>query len=156
MLEVVEISSRLDSKTRDFLKNIIENELCLLPKTRIDIEEPFDHYQKLKSSMKVALSKGEVVGTCGLVGKENNNGYLKRMYIKYELRGQGIGTELFIETIKQAKIFALETLYLTLDAKTMRAAEFYFKHGFDFIEKKNLPFDIPIDDEDLTWMKAKI
>lgn len=156
MLEVVEISSRLNSKTRDFLKNVIENELELVTKIREDIDEPSEHYQTSKSSMKIALSNGEVVGTCGLLGKENNNGYLKRMYVKKELRGQGLGNELFIETIKQAKIFEIETLYLTLDAKTMRASEFYSRHGFEFVDKNSLPFDIPIDEEDLTWMKAKI
>lgn len=94
------------------------------------------------------------VGYTSISTKDNKKYILHKFYIDTADHRKGIGSQLFLETLKQ--INTPETIELTVNRKNFKAINFYFKNGFvikdladfdigngyfmnDFIMVKNIP-----------------
>ena len=111
-----------------------------------DLQNITSFYQKGNGNFWVAVDEEKVVGTIALVDIRNNQGALRKMFVRQEYRGKEKGTAVaLINTLLQwAKQKQLESIFLgTID--TMKAAHrFYQKNGFVEITKGELPPQFPL------------
>lgn len=87
------------------------------------------HHQKTGCTLNAPLSE-KLAGCVALRPMENNNCEMKRLYVKPEFRGQGLGRILAEKIIQDAKEIGYEQMFLdTLD--TMKSAvKLYKSLGF--------------------------
>jgi N-acetylglutamate synthase-like GNAT family acetyltransferase len=88
-----------------------------------------------KNNFWLALGdNNEIAGTAGLRNYGNEIGYLSRLYIKKDLRGKGIGSELMAERIKFAKENGYKKIFGATMPKNVKAHEFDIKQGFKMVD----------------------
>ena len=79
----------------------------------------------------------EVVGCGGVRELEPTVGELKRMWIRSDNRGKGLGSRLLSELIEQSRAIGHTTLLLDTNRGLTEALALYRKHGFEPIERYN-------------------
>lgn len=96
-------------------------------------------YQQKGGEFWVALSDGKVIGTIGLLLREQSWAIMKKFFVKREFRSQKIGLALYQELLQFAK--AAGVLHIILDTPSVAHAShrFYEKSGFRRIDKSELP-----------------
>lgn len=63
--------------------------------------------------------------------KQRHKGYIWGVYVSPELRGQGIGRDLLLETLARAeKISGLEVIQLSVEEENLSAYRLYLRQGF--------------------------
>ena len=77
---------------------------------------------------------GQVMGCAGIRALNPPIGELKRMYIRPQFQGQGLGTPLLREAIRAARLLGFERLRLDTLPTMLRAIQLYEKHGFNDIQ----------------------
>jgi len=83
----------------------------------------------------IALVNNVVVGTVGIQNREGNLTKLKRMFIKKEMRGTGLGFNLLETALSFAKEKGYTKITLNTHKNMKRAHHFYEKNKFIFIKK---------------------
>jgi GNAT superfamily N-acetyltransferase len=79
----------------------------------------------------------EVVGCGGVRTIEPMVGELKRMWIRPDNRGTGLGSRLLSELIEQSRLLGHTSLLLDTNRGLGEALAMYRKHGFEPIERYN-------------------
>jgi N-acetylglutamate synthase-like GNAT family acetyltransferase len=102
-------------------------------------------YKKGNGNFWVALSDAEVVGSIGLLDIGNNQGALRKMFVKPEYRGSehGIARQLLSVLIDWCKSYNIRNVYLGTTEKFLAAHRFYEKNGFSLINVEDLPASFP-------------
>ena len=72
----------------------------------------------------------KVIGTIGLRDMGEKRGYLKRMAVEREYRGQGVAQALLTTLLTFAKSHGYHDVYLSTSADMTAAHKFYDKAGF--------------------------
>lgn len=98
-------------------------------------------YALPKGRLYIAKYKGEVAGCVGLRYLDNNYCEVKRLYVRKEFRGLGIGRLLMESIIKDGKKLNYDLMVLDTFSALKRAVDLYYKLGFREIEKY---YDSPI------------
>jgi putative acetyltransferase len=75
-------------------------------------------------------STGELVGTCGVFPVEPGTFEVRKMYLRPEVRGQGVGRALLDETVAWARARGGRRLVLDTTEQMTGAIAFYESHGF--------------------------
>lgn len=116
-----------------------------------DLANP-EIYAEKGGSFLVARTSDQVVGTIATEKLADQVFILKRMFVRKDLRGQGLAQKLL------DKIFALQgsgTYYLsTKEDLAIAAKKFYLKNSFERITREELPAGFPFFYEDDLFMKA--
>jgi N-acetylglutamate synthase-like GNAT family acetyltransferase len=86
-----------------------------------------------KGNFWIATEDGKIVGTTGLQDMGNNQGYLKRMYVRKDFRGTGLTQKLLETFLKHAKENNFKQIFLATGNGAERAVAFYKKSGFQRI-----------------------
>ncbi|WP_044199338.1 GNAT family N-acetyltransferase [Dyadobacter tibetensis] len=99
----------------------------------------------------LATQSGEVIGSIALIHIGNQQGVIRKMFVKKDFRGKefGIAKRLLDELVARARQMGLTDIYLGTVHQLQAAIRFYEKNGFERIEKTSLPPKfplIPIDD----------
>jgi ribosomal protein S18 acetylase RimI-like enzyme len=68
------------------------------------------------------------LGYSSMSTKDGKNYFLHKFYIEINNHKKGIGSQLFLQSLKQ--IITPETIQLTVNRKNFKAINFYFKNGF--------------------------
>lgn len=148
MIKIVPYSENYREDVINLILNIWENEFDYKGLDRPDIHDIPGTYQKDKdSNFWIALYRKALVGTAGLISAPENSAHLKRMAVKKEFRGQGIGEKLFQTVLEFAKEHRIRTIYAGLVPENTNAIEFYKKRGFtenDFVPEGIVISDDPI------------
>ena len=84
----------------------------------------------------LALDRNQVVGTVGVLEIKESRAKLKRMFVKKELRGTGLGKRLLDTALQFAVNTGYTTIFLNTHKNMERAHNFYKKNGFILIGKK--------------------
>jgi len=82
----------------------------------------------------LALIKGEPAGTIALRRLDETSGEVKRLYLRPECRGRGLGWQLLETVIKQANSIGYECLYADTLPIMKDALKLYERAGFQRIE----------------------
>ncbi len=112
----------------------LEVDLCFQDFEKELIELP-GRYAPPKGRLLLALSDGKPAGCIAL--REIGEGVceMKRLYVRTEFRGQGIGRQLTALLIEEARRIGYARMQLdTLPSKMQQAAEVYRSFGFREIE----------------------
>jgi GNAT superfamily N-acetyltransferase len=59
---------------------------------------------------------------------------LEELYVRPDLRGHGIGTELLLDAIEHAKRQGCEAMHINVDGSDVDTRRFYERHGFTNLE----------------------
>jgi len=91
----------------------------------------------------LAKADGKVIGTVGLMMKENNCAVLKKFFVKAEYRSQRVGLALYKELLAYAAEKNVRHIILDTPSVAVKSHRFYEKAGFRRTEPTKLP--IPYD-----------
>lgn len=73
---------------------------------------------------------GRIVGTAGLVPKGDGVVELKKMYLRSEVRGRGLGRLLLERAVERARRMGCRRVVLDTSTRLTEAARLYTGHGF--------------------------
>ena len=105
-------------------------------------------YQKPGGEFWIALSDGRVIGTIGLLLKENNCAALKNFFVDKVFRSQKVGFSLYNKLLKDAVSKDVHHIILDTPAVAHASHRFYEKAGFYRISTAELPVAYSYPDRD--------
>jgi len=110
-----------------------------------DLVNPGEFFEELGGAFWVALHEGQVVGTCGLIDAGSRCAGLRKMFVRADLRGAP--HDIALRLLDLAKVYAKSRGFLWIYLDTIDAFQaahrFYLKHGFEGIERSELPPGFP-------------
>ncbi len=115
-----------------------------------DLKDIKNYYQKNAGNFWIALEADKIVGTIALVDIGNQQGALRKMFVKKEYRGKPllIGQQLIDTLLQSAQQNNLAQIFLGTVPNYYAAHRFYEKNGFVRINKSDLPNNfqvMPVD-----------
>ena len=115
-------------------------------------------YQKGKGNFWVALHGSEIVGTISLFDIGNDQGALRKMFVKAPFRGSihGVAQRLLQVLLDWSKLHNVREIYLGTTAKFLAAHRFYEKNGFSEIRQNELPVSFPVMSVDTKFYRYLI
>jgi len=96
------------------------------PELDADLHSPLDAY----AHVWVARRDGEVVGSVALRRVDDATYYLKRMYLRDSLRGQGLGARLLAVALDAARQAGARQVQLDTSTEMVAAQRLYERAGF--------------------------
>ncbi len=105
-------------------------------------------YQQSGGEFWIALSDGKVIGTIGLIIKENYCAIMKKFFVKKEFRSHKVGLSLYNELLKYAVSKNIHHIILDTPAVASTSHIFYEKAGFRKIGAADLPIEYSYPDRD--------
>ena len=82
----------------------------------------------------LAMDKGEPAGTIAFRRLDLRSGEVKRLYLRSQFRGRGLGRRLLEAVIEQATAVRYECLYADTLPSMMEALSLYQRIGFERVE----------------------
>lgn len=159
MIEITEYSDRYKEDVIKLILDIQVGEfsVAVTREDQPDLEIIPQYYQK-NGNFWVALEDNKPVGTIALVRLGNNNGALRKMFVKKEYRGkqQGIAANLLKGLLHWAGEQGIQDVYLGTTEKYHAAHRFYEKSGFARIDRQQLPEDFIIMAVDNIFYHRKV
>lgn len=104
-----------------------------------DLLDIHRYYQQSGGEFWVALSDGKVIGTIGLMSKENRCAVLKKFFVEKPFRSQKVGLALYNELLKYAVEQGVRHIILDTPSVAHASHRFYEKAGFYKITAEELP-----------------
>ena len=104
----------------------------------------------------VAEINNEIVGTLAILKLRNHDYEVRRMYTKYDYRGNGIAQKLMNELFNWCYSNNVHYLYLETNEKWKSAHHIYKKLGFHLISRDMLPDEFPIVKVATHFLKKRI
>ncbi len=132
---------KYDEQIIELILDIQNNE----SKINLSLEEQPDlldikhSYQDAGGEFWLAMSDGKVIGTIGLMMKQNKCAIMKKFFVKKEFRSQKIGLALYNKLIQHAREKNIEHIILDTPSVAVVSHRFYEKAGFRVIQKQELP-----------------
>lgn len=116
------------------------------------LDNPFQLIINPGGRILMAIFGEKIVGTCAIIVKSKKTFELAKLAVSEDFQGKGIGRNLAIESIKQAKDMGAEIVNLVSNSKLSAAIRLYESLGF---EHAPLPDDIDYETADV-YMEFKI
>jgi len=100
-----------------------------------DLAEIASRYGVDGAGFWVADDRGEVVGTVAIRPKEGRTCELKRLYLRPDRRGSGLGQRLYAHAETFARAHGYDTIWLDSSRRFGRAHKLYERNGFTLVER---------------------
>lgn len=113
-----------------------------------DLLDIHRNYQQSGGEFWIALSDGRVIGTIGLMLKENHCAVMKKFFVEKAFRSQKVGLSLYNELLKYAVNQGVRHIILDTPAVAHASQRFYEKAGFYRISTAELPVTYSYPDRD--------
>lgn len=125
-----------------------ESKINLSLEEQPDLLTIYDSYQENGGEFWIALDQGKVIGTLGMMLKDNHCAIMKKFFVKKKYRSQRVGLALYKKLLEFAE--AANVQYIILDTPSVAHAShrFYEKAGFRKINKIELPVPYEYPDRD--------
>ena len=94
-----------------------------------------DAYRGANAGLWVAEIDGAVAGTVGVRPKEGRTCELKRLYVRGDLRGHGLGRSLYLHAEAFARSAGYERIWLESSRRFVAARRLYEASGFVLLEE---------------------
>jgi GNAT superfamily N-acetyltransferase len=135
-----------------------EFEIPIKREDQPDLSDIPNFYQSGNGNFWVALYNRQVIGTISLIDIGNNQGVLRKMFVKDTFRGSSynVAKLLLLQLISWAKERDVHNIYLGTTEKFLAAHRFYEKNRFTQIEQETLPGAFPIMKVDTRFYKLTI
>jgi N-acetylglutamate synthase-like GNAT family acetyltransferase len=147
MIHVVDFSKSMKSAVLELILSIQREEFGfdMSEQDQPDLSDIPNFYQSGAGGFWVALADNEVVGTIALRDIENNQGALRKMFVKATHRGSkhGVAAALLEQLVRSAEGKGIRELYLGTTEKFLAAHRFYEKNGFGRVGLESLPEAFP-------------
>lgn len=147
VIEIVEHSKTLESAVVELILTIQRTEFGfdIRAEGQPDLLDVANFYQTGGGGLWVALSDAEVVGTIALRDIGNNQGALRKMFVKATHRGRehGVAVRLLERLVSSATSAHVKDLYLGTTDRFLAAHRFYEKNGFARVAVETLPESFP-------------
>lgn len=142
-MEIETYSGKYDDEIISLILDIQNNEAKIdLPlEEQPDLKDIHRFYQQNGGEFWVAVSDGEVVGTIGLMLKENNCAVMKKFFVRSDLRSQKVGLALYKKLLSYAENTGVKHIILDTPSAAKASHRFYEKAGF----RKILPSELPVE-----------
>lgn len=148
MVRIVPFEAKYQAQVIELILAIQRNEygIDITANEQPDLLDIEDFYCQGKGNFWVALCEDEVVGTIALLDIGNNEGALRKMFVKSAFRGSTYRTaSLLLDTLlEDARRNGFERIFLGTTALFIAAHRFYEKNGFELLFKEALPQAFPI------------
>lgn len=139
--QIIPFSNEYQDKTAQFITSILEAEFGYGNIDRPDLRNISNAYQRdPQSNFWLVVENGEVMGTIAIMNYGNGRGFLKRMYVKKELRSKGVGQKLLDTLLEFARNSEYQIIFTSTVEEFTSARQFYGKNGFEQIPQ--LPSDL--------------
>ncbi len=93
-----------------------------------------EHYCAPRAGFWVAEEEGAIVGTVALRPKDGSTCELKRLYVRADCRGTGLGERLYQRAEAFARTAGYERLWLDSSRRFKKAHRLYLRNGFVLVE----------------------
>lgn len=136
-----------------------ENCVDLSLEEQPDLKDVSSYYLGNGGGFWIALDNSEtVIGTLGLLKRENNCGVLKKFFVSTEYRGKqlGISAKLFERLLEHAIQCEMDTIILDTPSACERAHAFYRNMGFVEVDSEQLPIQYSFPDRDSLLFLKKL
>jgi uncharacterized protein (DUF952 family)/N-acetylglutamate synthase-like GNAT family acetyltransferase len=132
--------------------------VAITVKDQPDLDNISTYYQQGGGNFWVAANGDEIIGSIALIDIGNEQGVIRKMFVKAEYRGaaHGIAQQLVNELMAWCAAKQIEEIYLGTVDKMKAAHRFYEKNGFHSIEAVVLPKAFPIMKVDNRFFKRII
>lgn len=95
-----------------------------------DLAEAHERYAGERAGLWVAELGGEIVGTVAIRPKEGGTCELKRLYLRSDQRGRGLGQALYEHAERFARDAGYDAIWLDSSRRFARAHVLYERNGF--------------------------
>lgn len=121
-----------------------------------DLSDIPNFYQSGRGNFWIAIYDQQIVGTIALIDIGNQQGALRKMFVKADYRGKGhnIAKLLLLQLTSWASEHNIHEIYLGTTEKFVAAHRFYEKNNFLQIAKEVLPDAFPIMKVDTRFYKT--
>jgi GNAT superfamily N-acetyltransferase len=99
-----------------------------------DLREVNERYAGQRAGFWVATMVGEIVGTVAIRPKDAKTCELKRLYLRADKRGVGLGQTLFAHAEAFARAAGYERIWLDSSRRFVKAHKLYVRNGFVLLE----------------------
>lgn len=123
-----------------------ENQLNLSLEEQPDLNDIQKCYIDDGGMFWVMLDGDKVIGTIGLMMKENQSAILKKFFVDKYYRSQGIGLELYKCLLRYAMQKNVKYIILDTPSVAEKSHKFYERAGFRVITEKELPVEYKYPD----------
>lgn len=113
-----------------------------------DLLDIYNNYIKDGGGFWIAVHNDTVIGTIGLMKKNDSCGILKKFFVKQDYRSQRIGYRLYQTLLTYAESISLHYIILDTPSVAVKSHAFYDKSGFRRITKAELPIEYHYPDRD--------
>ena len=100
-----------------------------------DLQEAHERYAGPKAGFWVAESDGDVVGTVAIRPKEGRTCEVKRLYVRADQRGSGLGQALYAHAEAFSRAAGYERIWLDSSRRFAKARRLYNRNGFILLER---------------------
>jgi GNAT superfamily N-acetyltransferase len=100
-----------------------------------EIERAESNVDQQRSAFWVAESEGEVVGTIAVRPKDGSTCEIKRLYLRSDKRGLGLGQKLYEHAESFALTAGYERIWLDSSRRFGKAHRLYERNGFVLVEE---------------------
>ncbi len=120
-----------------------------------DLSDIPNVYQTRGGNFWIAIYEQQIVGTIALIDIGNQQGALRKMFVKAEYRGKehNIAKLLLLQLISWTSEHNIREIYLGTTEKFVAAHHFYEKNKFIQVAKEGLPDTFPIMKVDTRFYK---
>lgn len=116
-----------------------ESKINLSLEEQPDLKDIKKCYQEKGGEFWLALDKDKLVGTIGIMLKENNCAVMKKFFVDSKYRSKKVGLELYNSLLDYAKENGVKHIILDTPSVAVKSHKFYERAGFYKISKENLP-----------------
>ena len=150
ILKIETYSGKYDDEIINLILSIQNDEakIGLSLQEQPDLLDIHHCYQQSGGEFWIALSDGRVIGTIGLMLKENHCAVLKKFFVEKAFRLQKVGLSLYNELLKYAISKGVHHIILDTPAVAHASHKFYEKAGFYRISAAELPMAYSYPDRD--------
>jgi GNAT superfamily N-acetyltransferase len=106
-----------------------------------DLTEAHARYAGERAGLWVAEIEGEIVGTVAVRPKEGATCEIKRLYLRPDKRGAGLGQALYAHAEAFARGAGYQKIWLDSSRRFARARRLYERNGFSLLEELDNDWD---------------
>lgn len=147
------IETYLDDYKQDIIDLILhiendENKLDLTLEEQPDLSDIPTAFRNGGGEFWIALDNETLIGTIGLMKKNDKVAVLKKFFVRSDMRGTGISKKLYEAFLNYARENGICQIILDTPSVAERAHNFYERAGFRRITHEELPVHYEFPDRD--------
>ncbi|MEZ5334130.1 MAG: GNAT family N-acetyltransferase [Methanolobus sp.] len=136
-MNIVPFSSEYSSVVRSFVIDVLSGEGFDYDSLKdSDLDDIPGNYSKKGGAFFLCLVNGNIVGTSAVKYLDTGTCEIKRLYVRKDCRGRGIGFSLFLKALEYAETH-FSQVKLKTDSSLEKAISIYKENGFSLVNEEN-------------------